>query len=279
MSAPVVLFGGHGPPLHLAVGNGFPPDVYLPIARPLAREYAVFSLPPRPLWEDAPPPESMTSWFDLAMDLIAALNQQSITTTIALGHSFGATISLMAAVHAPERFRALVLLDPALFAPDRVAAMQRAQAAGHYTNPLTERALKRRSRFQNVEEALEYWRGRPLFEGWPEATLRLYAQSALEPAGRGPGLTLRWSPEWEARCYALAYPDGWPLVEALQPDLPVLVLRGATTDVFTEAAAQRLRTLRPQTTVETLEGGHLFPMTAAPQTAMMVLRWLAVRGV
>lgn len=275
---PILLFGGHGPPLHLAVGNGFPPEVYLPLARPLARDYAVFSLPPRPLWDEPPPPESLTSWLDMAMDLLAGLNQQSITTTIALGHSFGATISLMAAVHAPERFRALVLLDPALFAPDRVTAMLRAQASGHYTNPLTERALKRRSRFHSVEEAIEYWRARPLFEGWPEATLRLYAQSALEPADRGQGLTLRWSPAWEARCYELAYPDGWPLVEALPPDMPVLVVRGSTTDVFTEAAVQRLRTLRPQTTFETLDGGHLFPMTATPETVMTVMRWLAVRG-
>lgn len=277
MSDPVVVFGGGGPSLHLAVGNGFPPEVYLPVVRPLIRQYSVFTLPPRPLWESPPPPATLSSWQDLAMDLLAGLNQQSITSTIAMGHSFGATVSLMAAAYAPERFRALILLDPALFAPERVAAMKRAQASGAYTNPLAERAVKRRSRFASTEEALRYWRGRPLFAGWPEAALRLYAQSALEEDAEVRGLALRWSPEWEARCYALAEPDTWPLLGALPPELPVLVVRGATSDVFTDSAAAHLRVVRPQTALVKLEGGHLFPMTLPAETAAVVLQWLTAQ--
>ena len=279
MSDPVVVFGGSGPPLHLAVGNGFPPEVYLPAVRPLTRHYSIFTLLPRPLWDSPPSPAGLSSWQDLAMDLLAGLNQQSITTTIALGHSFGATVSLMAAVHAPERFRALILLDPALFAPERVAAMKRAQATGDYANPLVERAIKRRSRFGSAEEAHRYWRSRPLFAGWTDAALRLYTQSALETSTDGRGLVLRWSPEWEARCYALAYADGWPLLEALPSDMPVLVVRGAATDVFTDAAVAQLRAVRPQTALVTLDGGHLFPMTAPAETATVLLQWLAAQQV
>lgn len=274
MSEPVVIFGGEGPPLHFAVGNGFPPEVYLPVARPLSRDYLVYSLPPRPLWDPPPPPSSLSSWMGMADDLLVGLNQQSIAHTIAVGHSFGGTVSLMAAARAPERFRALVLLDPAIFAPDRVAAMKHASIGGSYTNPLAERAHKRRSRFGSIEDAVAYWRARPLFEGWPEATLRLYAQSALTTAANGVGMVLRWSPEWEARGYALAYSDAWPLVTALPEHMPVLVVRGSRTDVFTEAAAAHLRQLRPQTALVTLEGGHLFPMTDPAGTAQIVLDWL-----
>jgi pimeloyl-ACP methyl ester carboxylesterase len=270
----VVVFGGAGPPLHLAVGNGFPPEVYLPLVRPLMSDYLVYCLPPRPLWDPPPPPASLSAWTQLADDLLVGLNQQSIAHTIALGHSFGGTISLMAAAHAPERFRALILLDPALFAPDRITAMQRAYTNGVYSNPLAERALKRRSRFGSIEEAVAYWRARPLFEGWPESGLRLYAQSALRPAETGAGFVLRWSPEWEARGYAVAYPDAWPLLAALPEQLPVLVVRGRQSDVFTEAAAAHLETVRPQTTLITLDGGHLFPMTAPVNTARAVLEWL-----
>lgn len=274
MSEPIVVFGGEGPSLHLAAGNGFPPEVYLPVARSLSRDYLVYSLPPRPLWDPPPPPAGLNSWAEMADDLLAGLNQQSIARTIAAGHSFGGTISLMAAIRAPERFRALVLLDPAIFAPSRVAAMKHASASGTYTNPLVERARKRRSRFGSIEDAVAYWRARPLFSSWPEATLRLYAQSALMPAANGAGLVLRWSPEWEARCYALAYPDAWPLIVALPGQLPVLVMRGSSTDVFTDAAAAHLRQLRPQTTLVTIEGGHLFPMTDPAETARIMLDWL-----
>lgn len=278
MSDPIVVFGGSGQPLHLAVGNGFPPEVYLPVVRPLTRGFSVYTLLPRPLWDPPPPPARLSSWQDMAMDLLAGLNQQSITSTIAMGHSFGGTISLMAAAYAPERFRALILLDPALFAPERVIAMKRAQAEGNYSNPLAERAIKRRSRFASSDEALHYWRSRPLFQGWAEAALRLYAQSALAPDDERPGMVLRWSPEWEARCYMLAYPDAWPLLDALPLDLPVLVVRGADTDVFTDMAAAHLRVVRPQTTLITIEGGHLFPMTSPAETATVVQQWLAVQG-
>lgn len=275
----MVFFGGDGQPLHIAVANGFPPEVYLPIARPLIRDYFVFSLPPRPLWEPAPRPESITTWSELAMDLLAGLNQQGIAHTIALGHSFGGTISLMAAVHAPERFRALVLLDPTIFDQARIRAMTQAQAAGGYNNPLAERTQRRRSRFASPDEGMAYWRTRPLFEGWPEPALRLYTQGALVPAPDGRGLVLRWTPEWEARCYAVAHMDAWPLVEALPAELPVLVVRGAATNVFTEAAAAQLRAVRPQTTIRTLEGGHLFPMTAPAETVAVVQTWLAAQGI
>lgn len=275
MSEPVVVFGGEGEPLHIGVGNGFPPEVYLPVARPLSRDYFVYTLPPRPLWDPPPPPARLNSWLELADDLLAGLNQQGIAHTIALGHSFGGTIALMAAARAPERFRALVLLDPAIFALERVAAMKRASIGGTVPNPLAERAHKRRSRFGSIEEAVGYWRARPLFAHWPDPTLRLYAQSALRPADNGIGLVLRWSPEWEARCYALAYPDAWPLIEALPEDMPMLVVRGSSTDVFTAAAEAQLRALRPQTSLVTLDGGHLFPMTAPTETTVIVQRWLS----
>lgn len=124
-----------------------------------------------------------------------------------------------------------------------------------------------------------YWRSRPLFAGWTDAALRLYTQSALETSTDGRGLVLRWSPEWEARCYALAYADGWPLLEALPSDMPVLVVRGAATDVFTDAAVAQLRAVRPQTALVTLDGGHLFPMTAPAETATVLLQWLAAQRV
>ena len=36
---------------------------------------------------------------------------------IGVGHSIGATVTLRAAIRQPERFRALILLDPAFFRP------------------------------------------------------------------------------------------------------------------------------------------------------------------
>ena len=209
------------------------------------------------------------------MDLLAGLNQQSITTTIALGHSFGATVSLMAAVHAPERFRALILLDPALFAPERVAAMKRAQATGDYANPLVERAIKRRSRFGSAEEAHRYWRSRPLFAGWPEAALRLYTQSALETSPDGRGLVLRWSPEWEAYYFSTGFTRSWEVAPKLRGLLPTLAIGGGTTDTYVPEIAAMLRDTLPEVTFADVPGhGHLFPQSAPEATTAIISAWL-----
>jgi pimeloyl-ACP methyl ester carboxylesterase len=57
---------------------------------------------------DAPP---ATSLDDHARDLLAVLGERRATV---VGHSYGGTVSLLAAVHAPERIAALGLFEPSM---------------------------------------------------------------------------------------------------------------------------------------------------------------------
>jgi pimeloyl-ACP methyl ester carboxylesterase len=57
---------------------------------------------------DAPP---ATSLDDHARDLLAVLGERRATV---VGHSYGGTVSLLAAVHAPERVAALGLFEPSM---------------------------------------------------------------------------------------------------------------------------------------------------------------------
>ena len=52
MPQPLYDFGGEkdAPPTHIAVANGFPPETYIPLVRPLLEDYHVVSLPPRAMW-------------------------------------------------------------------------------------------------------------------------------------------------------------------------------------------------------------------------------------
>jgi pimeloyl-ACP methyl ester carboxylesterase len=269
-------FGGQGSILHLAVANGFPPQTYRPLLAPLTATYRVVSLPPRPLWPDAPPPHSLRSWSDMADDLLAGLRAHHFGQVIAVGHSFGGIASLVAAARDPQRFRALILLDPTIFEPSAMFALGLMKVFSLQTRmPLVRGALNRRARFASLDEAYAYWRGKRLFADWPDEALRLYAESMTRPAADGNGLELTWSPAWEARGYQTVLTTTWRSVRALRGALPILLVRGGRSDTLLPATAARLRRTLPNLDDAEVDGhGHLFPQTAPDATRALITDWL-----
>ncbi|MDX2139456.1 MAG: alpha/beta hydrolase, partial [Chloroflexota bacterium] len=260
-------FGGAGAVMHLAVANGFPPETYTPLLAPLTAHYRVLSLPPRALWIPPPATDTVRSWRDLADDLLAGLRAHDLRDVIAVGHSFGAVASLVAAAQEPQRFRALILLDPTIFPPHMLFTIRLMQTFGLQSRmPLVNGALKRRARFDTLDEAFIYWRGKRLFSDWSDDALRLYTKSVLHPSADGK-LVLRWSPQWEARYYQTILTTTWRSVSQLRGKVPVLTLRGERSDTFFPAAAERLQRLLPDMRYsEIAEHGHLFPHTAPDAT-------------
>ena len=278
MKPPLLELGGRGPVIHFAVANGFPPHTYLSLLEPLFDRYRVVSLPPRALWPDAgPPPPTAGSWESLADDLLHGLAAHGLDRVIAIGHSFGSVASLVAAEREPHRFRGLALLDPTILSPDRMerVAMQLAQH-GEVHHPLVLQTLNRRRHFASREEALAYWRGRPLFKDWPDRSLQDYVQAMLKPAGDGQGYDLAWQREWEAWYYRSFYPGTWENLERLDRGIPVLVAGGESSDTYLPDAAAVMRQMLPHGSHVTIAGaGHLFPQSR-PQATLAVLQgWLA----
>ncbi len=275
MSCPLFEFDGSGPALHIATANGFPPETYRPFAAALTRTYRVLSLPPRPLWQPPPAPEDF-QWPMLADDLLAGLGAHGIERVVLAGHSMGGVASLWAALAAPQRVRALVLLDPTILPVTLLFSIRVMRALGQGDRlPLVGAALRRTRRFESAEAAYERWRRKALFADWPDETLRLYVEGITRP-GPGGGVELAYPPEWEAQIYRTIPTDLWQSVRALgRSRVPVLVVRGAETDTFVEASARRFARLVPRAEIVTLPGhGHLFPQSAPQQAAEIVTAWL-----
>lgn len=189
---------------------------------------------------------------------------------------------MLAAIREPSRFRALILLDPTILRlpPLFDWVMWGLQRIGRAeTIPVIGRlaggAIRRRNTFESVDAAVNYFREKPLFSDWPEETVRLYAESALQPATNGSERQLRWSPDWEAQAYRVIYPFPWRDVPKLRGLLPVLTLRGTQTDTFLRPAAEKMRAILPDMTYHEIEGGHLFPQSAPTATATIIGEWLA----
>jgi pimeloyl-ACP methyl ester carboxylesterase len=279
MPPPLYTFGGDGPVMHLAVANGFPPQTYAPLLQPFTAKYWVVCLPPRALWPDhPPPPEQPGSWRSIADDLLDGLRQYNLSDVIAVGHSFGGIASMLAALDEPERFRALILLDPTLLTPERVKIMKMVQETGQTELiPLVQTARRRRRNFEDVEEAFTYFKGKPLFGDWPDETVRLYAESMTRPSGNG--LELAWTPEWEAHYYRSMYTEIWETLPRLRSLLPTLIIRGGVTDTFVEESLAQVKMLVPDAAYVDIPGhGHLFPQSAPDETRQVIEDWLAAHG-
>ena len=271
MPQPIHEFGGSGPIMHLAVANGFPVETYRPLLRPFMESFRVLSLPPRALWPNEKPPATHPDWSQtLAVDLLNGLRENAFEDVIAVGHSFGGIASILAILEEPQRFRALILLDPTIMVRPLLQAIDEARENNALEHmPLSSRALKRRREFDDAAAAYAYFKEKPLFADWDDEALRLYAEHGTQPTETG--VTWRWSPEWEAFYFRTIYTGIWEDLPELKDKLPILAIQGQNTDTFVDESANEVRDILPDMRFVQMPGhGHLFPQSNPGGAARMM---------
>jgi len=261
MKTSFVEHGGTGQPLHFLHANGYPPGCYKPLLDLLQTNYHVFGMLLRALWGDARP-EDINDWHIFSDDLLHFLSDYKPDPVIGVGHSIGATVTLRAALRDPDKFRALVLIEPVLFPSARMISWNfvRAVGLGNRLHPKIPAAYKRRRTFDDLDLVFRGYRNRAVFRYMDDENLRIYIEEITKPSANG-GYELAFSPEWEARIYytGLRDFDIWRHLPKLE--VPTLFLRGAETDTFWEQAANLVKRKQPKARVETLEKStHLLPL-------------------
>ncbi|MCX6064260.1 MAG: alpha/beta hydrolase [Chloroflexi bacterium] len=274
---PYTDFGGVGPELHFLHANGYPPACYLPLMELLKNRFHVSAMHLRPLWPGARP-EEIGAWHPLTDDLLFFLNEQKLGPVIGIGHSLGAIVTLRAALRQPERFRALVLIDPVLFPPRFIATFNLAKVLGFASrlHPLIAGALKRRRTFDSLEQLYRGYRRRHIFRFFSDENLQTYVNGLSKPRADG-AFELAYSPEWEARIYYTGVwrdMDLWWGLPKLK--VPTLIIRGAETDTFLAQTAHRVEKVRPETKIVSLEKStHLVPLEKPQETLDTIVSFLA----
>ncbi len=258
---------GADQPLHFLHANGYPPECYKPLFDLLKPQYRVFGMLLRPLWEGSHPDE-IRDWQPFTDDLLRFLNERETAPVIGVGHSIGAIVTLRAAIRQPDKFSALILIDPVLFTPFRMRlwALVNALGLGDRLHPLIAGAKKRRRTFNNLETVFKGYRKRNVFRYFSDEHLRIYIDGITRKTKDG--YELVYSPEWEAQIYRTGLQD-FDLWRALpQLDLPILFLRGAETDTFLEDAARLIQRKQPKARVEALpKSTHLLPVERPNEVA------------
>lgn len=265
-------WGGDGPPLHLAHGNGFPPGTYRRLAEVLKERFHVVSMAARPLWNGSRAPR-IRGWSLFADDLREELTARGLRGIIGVGHSLGAATSLLAAVDDPGLFSAVVAVDPIVLTGATSVAwgvMKRFGLAP--LHPLVRGALARHRKWPSRGAVREAYWGKKMFRGWRQEVFDDYVESAFEDAN-GEGVRLRFPRRWEARIFEVSPHNLWPRLRELA--VPVLFVQGERSDTFVDAARLRVARELPTARVAVVPGaGHFVPMEEPEGLGRVILEYL-----
>ncbi len=195
---------------------------------------------------------------------------------IGVGHSVGGIVTLRAALRQPERFQAVVLIDPVLFPPFIIHSWQviSALGLGYQMHPLVRAARKRRRQFDDLDRLFNGYRNKAVFKYMDDRSLHAYVEGISCPAEHG--YKLCYSVEWEMHIYATSVWHDMDIWEGL-PGLkvPLLIIRGAETDTFWASTARRVLRKLPQARVVTIpQSTHLVPLERPAEVHQAIQEFL-----
>ncbi len=272
---PALDYGGEGPELLFLHANGYPPDCYRPLLARLAGDFHVTAMLQRPLWEESKP-EDLRDWRPLTDDLLRFLDEQQLERPIVIGHSMGGIALLRAAIREPERFKAIVLLDPVLFMPNFICVwwLMYHSGLGYRIHPLVKAARYRRQVFDNLDKLFNGYRRKSIFRYFNDGALRAYVEGIACPDGNS--YRLCYSAEWEMRIYVTGVWRDLELWRGLKTlSTPTLILRGAETDTFLAGTAQKVQKVNPAIKIIALEKStHLLPLERPAEVHYEIKRFI-----
>lgn len=239
--------------IHFAHGNGFPSPCYRQLLNALEERFDCCYIdrighnPSFPVSDN---------WQELINEVISSIQKQAHQPVIAIGHSLGGVLSLLAAVEQPELFKAVILLDSPLigrFKSHIVRFSKRFGMIDHLTPAYRTRG--RREHWASREEVLTYLKHKALFKQFTESCLNDYIDYGLNQDESG--YSLRFNPDIEYQIYR-TIPDVLHQYEG-KLVVPAAVIRGSQSRVLDRFDLRYMKKHYGVTGFETA-GTHMFPM-------------------
>lgn len=272
MQLPSIDFGGIGEELLFLHANGYPPECYRPLLSRLAENYHVTTMVQRPLWQESDPAD-IRDWIPLTDDLLRYLDAHHSGPLACIGHSMGGIALLRAALREPDRFKAIVLLDPVLFPPYFIIFwwMLYKSGLGLHIHPLVVNASQRRRKFDDLDRLFSSYRQKPVFRYMDDESLRACIEGIVCPDDEG-GYKLCYSVEWEIRIYLTSIwrdMEIWRNLPKLE--VPTLIVRGAETNTFWEKTGGLVQRRQPKVRIEALDQAtHLVPLECPQKVSELI---------
>jgi pimeloyl-ACP methyl ester carboxylesterase len=206
------------------------------------------------------------------------MQSQKYKKVIGVGHSMGATLTLMAAFECPDRFSSIILIDPVILPPwiyhlwELIARLR----LNNILHPLIPKTLRRRRIFPDKEEMFQNYRKKEIFKRLDNNALLAYVESMAKSLPDGQ-FELAYSPEWEAQIYATASQCGEQIWEKI-PNLaiPLLIIRGQDSDTFWPQTARLIAKHLPDSIIQVISNaGHLVPLEKSIEVNLTIHDFLS----
>jgi pimeloyl-ACP methyl ester carboxylesterase len=251
------------PSIHFAHANGFNALTYRTLLEPLAADMRIYASDLRGHGQStlAANPKGMRSWFIYRDDILRTMHELDGRPKMLVGHSMGATASLLAALSQPNWVTGLVLVEPVIMPPRYIRWMRIMRALGlaGRVSPLVAQAKKRRSIFPSREAMFEAYRERGAFRSWPENVVRDYIVGGTLDFVDDKQVRLACTPGWEAANYSSNAADVWRDLDKLRCPLTLIV--GGRRSTCPDPVIELLVARRPEIRVVKVPGAsHFLPM-------------------
>ncbi|WNJ20497.1 alpha/beta hydrolase [Pontibacter sp. G13] len=256
-----------GVPAHFYGANGFPSACYLNFLEPIRKNYELESLSLRACWPEIGKPPRQVNWQRYADDLIAFLDERNRGPIVGIGHSQGATATLMAAAMRPDLFQSIILIEPASIPKhlSKLAAM--VPFSIKRTQEPVKSALARPDKWTSREAFVDWVHGYRAYRRLAESSIQNWADYGLR--AQDGYLSNRFSKEWEAANYAKPQ---YVLDYVKEVFLPIKVIVGKPSLFLNPKMRNKWKAMSANTEwVEAYQYGHLFPLEAPDVCAEHVM--------
>lgn len=255
------------PALHFAHGNGFPSPCYRQMLQPLEAHFECSFIDKIGHTAQFPVEDN---WNALVDEVIQSVKTQSNQPVIALGHSLGGVLSVLAALKEPALFRAVILLDSPMLSRVRARAVQVSKQLGLIDRVTpAHRTRARRTHWEDRAAAFHYLKRRDLFKRFTDACLNDYVDYGMTHDETG--CTLRFDPKIEYQIYRTIPHSIAGYEKKLQ--VPTALIYGEATDVIHPADRRYMRRKHDIQAYQ-IPGTHMFPFEYPKETAALILSCL-----
>jgi pimeloyl-ACP methyl ester carboxylesterase len=267
-------WGGDGPAAHIAHATGFCAGSYTPLAQLLVSRLKVVGMDYRGHGQTTAKadPATLRNWDIFAEDLSNFFSLLS-QPVVAIGHSLGAVTSMLVAAKYPALVKALILVDPTILPQYKNLALFTAQQL-RLTKifPIVSTSARRTSRWPSKKTVLEAYAKRAPFNRWSDGFLDAYVEHGFEDVGPE-CVKLRCEPKWESKCFSTCPAGIWKIPRLLK--IPVLVIYGANSDVFSQKSARKFQQEVPAAVLRAVDdASHFVPMERPLQTSRIIFAFL-----
>ena len=257
-------------PSYREAGTGFPvlclhasaggPGQWRTLMARLAGRYRILAPTRIGYGGNAPWPDDRPARLKDEVAALAPLLDQFGPSFALVGHSFGGAVALKAALMHPERVRALVLYEPALFSP----LLRHRPGDAATTNFITladetTRAVVAGDLAGAAARFVDYWNGPGTWDATP-----VERRGAIQEGVR------QLPAEWQC-----SLGESRILAEVAALEIPTLYLTGTTSPIPARTVASLLAPAFPQGELRELDGvGHMGPLTHPDRVNAAIERFL-----